>query len=206
MNRFHILSVLLHAAILSAVFISGRAQLRAIPAVEIYKVSLAPLPQPRVISPEEPAEETREIVPEEKPEEKAPPKKEEKKPEAVKKPAEKKAEEVVKTGLPDIKPKVYTGSGRGFTYSYYLNILLNRISKNWHNPFRDQDVILKSVVYFEVDKDGTIYGVRLEETSGNDIYNETAMRAVIVTKSLPPLPDEFVDDYLKIHLEFLTAR
>lgn len=206
MNRFHILSVLLHAAILSAVFISGRAQLRAIPAVEIYKVSLAPLPQPRVISPEEPAEETREIVPEEKPEEKAPPKKEEKKPEPAKKPVEKKAEEVVKTGLPDIKPKVYTGSGRGFTYSYYLNILLNRISKNWHNPFRDQDVILKSVIYFEVDKDGTIYGVRLEETSGNDIYNETAMRAVIVTKSLPPLPDEFVDDYLKIHLEFLTAR
>jgi TonB family protein len=206
MNRFHVMSVALHAVVLSAIFISGRAHLKPVPDLEVYRVSLAPLPQPRVISPEPVTEEIAETVPEVKPEEKAPPEPEVKKAEPVKKPVEKKAAEVVKTGLPDIKPKVYTGSGRGFTYSYYLNILLNRISKNWHNPFRDQDVILKSVIYFEVDKDGTIYGVRLEETSGNQIYNETAMRAVIVTKSLPPLPDEFVDDYLKVHLEFLTAR
>jgi len=206
MNRFHILSILLHIFILAALFISGRANFKPIPELEVYKVSLAPLPQPKVTSPEQVPEEVKEAVPEEKPEEKAPPKKEEKKPEPAKKPVEKKAEEVVKKGLPDIKPKIYTGSGRGFTYSYYLNILLNKISKNWHNPFRDQDVILKSIVYFEVDKDGNIYNIRLEENSGNELYNETAMRAVVVTKSLPPLPDEFVDDYLKVHLEFLTAK
>jgi len=206
MNRFHILSILLHILILTALFISGRANFMPIPKLEVYKVSLAPLPQPKVISPEQVPEEVKEVVPEEKPEEKAPPKKEEKKSEPAKKPVEKKAEEVVKKGLPDIKPKIYTGSGRGFTYSYYLNILLNKISKNWHNPFRDQDVILKSIVYFEVNKDGNIYNIRLEENSGNELYNETAMRAVIVTKSLPPLPDEFVDDYLKVHLEFLTAK
>jgi TonB family protein len=113
---------------------------------------------------------------------------------------------VVKKGLPDIKPKIYTGSGRGFTYSYYLNILLNKIGKNWHNPFKGKDIILRNIVYFEVDKNGNIYSVRLEEDSGNDIYNETAMRAVIITKSLPPLPEEFADDYLKVHLEFLTAQ
>jgi TonB family protein len=202
MNRFHILSILLHVFILAALFISGRANFRPIPKLEVYKVSLAPLPQPKVISPEQVTEEVKEIIPEEK----TPPKKEEKKPEPAKKSAEKKAEEIVKKGLPDIKPKVYTGSGRGFTYSYYLNILLNKINKNWHNPFRDQNIILKTIVYFEVDKDGNIYSVRLEENSGNELYNETAMRAVIVTKSLPPLPDEFGDDYLKVHLEFLTAQ
>jgi TonB family protein len=206
MNRFYILSILLHISILTALFISGRASFMPIPKLEVYKVSLAPLPQPKVISPEQVPEEVKEVMPEEKPEEKAPPKKEDKKPEPAKKPVEKKAEEAVKKGLPDIKPKIYTGSGRGFTYSYYLNMLLNKISKNWHNPFRDQDVILKSIVYFEVDKDGNIYNIRLEENSGNELYNETAMRAVIVTKSLPPLPDEFVNDYLKVHLEFLTAK
>ncbi len=206
MNRFHILSVVLHIVIFAAIFISGRAHFKPIPKLDVYKVSLAPLPQPKVTAPEELPEEKEEIVQEEKQEEKAPPKKEEKKPQPDKKPVEEKAKEVVKKGLPDIKPKIYTGSGRGFTYSYYLNILLNKIGKNWHNPFRDQNVILRSIVYFEVDKNGTIYSVRLEDDSGNDIYNETTMRAVVATKSLPPLPDEFADDYLKVHLEFLTAK
>ena len=65
---------------------------------------------------------------------------------------------------------------------------------------------MKSIVYFEVDKNGNIYSVRLEEDSGNELYNETAIRAVVATKSLPPLPEEFADDYLKVHLEFLTAQ
>ena len=206
MNRFHILSVTLHILIFAGVFISSRAHFKPIPQLEVYKVSLAPLPQPKVLAPEEVPQEKEEVIQKEIQEEKAPPKKEEKKPEPAKKPVEEKAKEVVKKGLPDIKPKIYTGSGRGFTYSYYLNILLNKISRNWHNPFRDQNIVLKSIVYFEVDKDGTIYGIRLEENSGNEIYNETAMRAVAVTKSLPPLPDEFADDYLKVHLEFLTAQ
>jgi TonB family protein len=204
MSRFHVVSITLHALIFGAIFISGRAHFKPIPKLDVIKVSLAPLPQPKIIQEEIPTE-TEEIV-EEKKEEKAPPKQEAKKPEPAKKPPEKKAKEVVKRGLPDIKPKVYTGSGRGFTYSYYLNILLNKIGKNWTNPFKGKNVIMKSIIYFEVDKNGHIYSVRLEEDSGNDLYNETAMRAVIATKKLPPLPDEFADDYLKVHLEFLTAQ
>jgi TonB family protein len=185
MSRFHIFSISLHIVIFAAIFISGRGHFKPVPQLEVIKVSLAPLPQPKIIQEESP-QEAEEMI-EEKVEEKA-------------------AKEVVKKGLPDIKPKVYTGSGRGFTYSYYLNILLNKIGKNWTNPFKGKDVVMKSIVYFEVDKNGNIYSVRLEEDSGNDLYNETAMRAVIITKSLPPLPDEFADDYLKVHLEFLTAQ
>jgi TonB family protein len=203
MNWYHFVSFLLHIIVFGAIFISGRAHFKPIPTIEVIKVSLAPLPQPKVIQ-EEIQEEIKDVV-EEKVEEKAPPKKEEKKKEPPKKPVEKPSTDVVKKGLPDIKPKIYTGSGRGFTYSYYLNILLNKIGRNWHNPFKGKDVIMKSIVYFEVDKNGNIYNIRLEEDSGNDLYNETAMRAVTATKSLPPLPDEFSDDYLKVHLEFLTA-
>jgi TonB family protein len=204
MSRFHIFSISLHIVIFAAIFISGRGHFKPVPQLEVIKVSLAPLPQPKIIQEESP-QEAEEMI-EEKVEEKAAPETETKKPEPPKKMPEKAAKEVVKKGLPDIKPKVYTGSGRGFTYSYYLNILLNKIGKNWTNPFKGKDVVMKSIVYFEVDKNGNIYSVRLEEDSGNDLYNETAMRAVIITKSLPPLPDEFADDYLKVHLEFLTAQ
>lgn len=197
MNRFYGLSFLLHLAIFSVLLILSRSNVAALPTITTYKVSIAPLPQPKIIDTEKiQKEEIKKIVKEEK----APPKKEGT-------PSKKKTgEHKTKKGLPDIKPKILTGSGRGFTYSYYLNILLNKISQNWHNPFKNKDVVLKSIVYFEVDKNGTIINVRLEENSGNDLYNETTIRAVTLAKKLPPLPEEFSDDYLKVHLEFLTGQ
>jgi TonB family protein len=202
MNRFYILSTSIHFVIFAVFIFANRVGFKPIPEFQVYKVSIAPLPQPKIISIEEPVkEETEQEV---KTEEKAPPN-QKTTAKKVKKPEEK-IETIVNKGLPDIKPKIYTGSGRGFTYSYYLNILLNKINKNWHNPFKDRDIVLKSIVYFEVDKNGKIYNVRLEQTSGNELYNETTIRAVTLAKKLPPLPQEFSDDYLKVHIEFLTAQ
>lgn len=208
MKRFHIISILLHLALFAAIAFSSRASIKPIPKLEVYKVSLAPLPQPKILQVEESIEEEVKKI-ESKIEEKAPPKKEGvPKKENAKKPKEikKGTNQGVKQGLPDIKPQIYTGSGRGFTYSYYLNILLNKIGQNWHNPYKEKDVILKSIVYFEVDKNGNISNIRIEEDSGDEIYNESTMRAVSLAKKLPPLPQEFSDDYLKVHLEFLTAQ
>ena len=196
MNRFYGLSFLLHLVLLFAVLVLARSGVTSIPTLTAYKVSIAPLPQPKIIDAGKIQEDVEKIVKEEK----TPPKKEGS-------PQKKKSGEYkTKKGLPDIKPKILTGSGRGFTYSYYLNIILNKIGQNWNNPFKTKDVVLKSIVYFEIDKAGTIYNVRLEENSGNDLYNETTIRAVTLTKRLPPLPQEFSDDYLKVHLEFLTAQ
>jgi len=206
MNRFYIISFILHLTIFSILIFVSRSSSTPLPEFNIVKVRIAPLPQPKVIDIEEPVEEKEiEKIKEEIPKEKAPP---DKKPKPLKNKVKtkKKNKQKIKKGLPDIKPTVYTGSGRGFTYSYYLNILLNKINKNWKNPFKGKDVVLKTVVYFEVDKNGRIYNVRLEENSGNDLYNETTIRAVTLTKRLPPLPKEFSDDYLKVHLEFLTAQ
>ena len=206
MNRFHFISAFVHLLIFSVLLLASRS-IKPIPKIEIYKVSIAPLPQPKILSIEEPVPEE-EIEKEKKkeiPKEKAPPK-EKTSPVKTEKKKLKKPEKIIKKGLPDIKPKIYTGSGRGFTYSYYLNILLNKINKNWHNPYKGKDIVLKSIVYFEVDKKGKIYNVRLEESSGDNMYNETTIRAVTLAKKLPPLPKEFADDYLKVHLEFLTAQ
>lgn len=205
MNRFHIISFILHFVVFSTLIFISNSNSMPMPKFEIVKVHIAPLPQPKILSVEEPIqEEIEKEVKKDPQKEKAAPEKEKIK-EKTKK-IEKKTEQVIKKGLPDIKPKIYTGSGRGFTYSYYLNILLNKINKTWQNPFKGKDIILRSVVYFEIDKTGKIYNVRLEENSGNDLYNETTIRAVTLTKRLPPLPQEFSDDYLKVHLEFLTAQ
>lgn len=202
--RFYTISILFHVLFFSALLYISRGTLTALPKFEVYKVRIAPLPQPKIIDVEEPQEQKKEEEKKVVEKEKAPPQKKTTPPQ--KKTVQKKPTEPIKKGLPDVSPKVYTGSGRGFTYSYYLNILLKKIRENWQNPFQGQDIVLKSIVYFEVDKLGTIYNVRLEESSGNAVYNETTMRAVALARKLPPLPQEFSDDYLKVHLEFLTAQ
>lgn len=213
MTRFLIISFVLHAVLFASIALGNRTTFKAMPRTEIFKVNIAPMPQPKVLGTPDAIEESaeKEKPVNKKPEEKSvpaakpsPPKPA---PAAPKKTPEARSVEKkgLPDGLPDIKPQIYTGSGRGFSYSYYLNILLNKIGNNWHNPYRGQDVILKTVVYFEIDKDGNIYNVRLEDDSGNETYNETTMRAVASAGKLPPLPQEFANDYLKVHLEFLTA-
>lgn len=194
MNRFYFFSFLLHTLLFSTLGISTRSGFKKTPRIEIYKVKIAPLPQPKVsgkmLNRPKPKENERK--------EKSVPNK--------KKKTVKSQRKGLPDGLPDITPEIYTGSGRGFNYSYYLNILLSKIAQNWNNPYKNKDIILKSMVYFEVDNNGLISNIRIEIDSGNDIYNESTIRAVALTKKLPPLPQEFSDDYLKVHLEFLTAR
>ena len=201
MSKFYLFSIALHLLIIGTALFINRANFKPLPKLTVYKVSLAPLPQPNIQETEVQEESTKK-VPEKK--EKRPPAK--KKTKKKKKTAPKKSKKAVKKGLPDIKPRIMTGSGRGFTYSYYLNIMLNKINRNWHNPYKGKDVGLRTIVYFEVDRNGRIYNVRVEEGSGDNLYNEMAIRAVTTTKKLPPLPQEFANDYLKVHLEFLTAR
>lgn len=194
MNRFYFFSFLLHTVLFSTLGISTRSSFKKTPRIEVYKVKIAPLPQPKVSG---------KMLNRPKPKEN---KREEKSVPDKKKKSKSSQRKGLPDGLPDIIPEIYTGSGRGFNYSYYLNILLSKIGQNWNNPYRNKDVILKSIVYFEVDENGLISNIRIENDSGNEIYNESTIRAVALTKKLPPLPQEFSDDYLKVHLEFLTAR
>ena len=201
MSRFYLFSIALHLLIIGTALFINRSNFKPLPKLTVYKVSLAPLPQPRIQETEVLEESTKKVL--EKKEKRPPAKKKTKK---KKKTVPKKLKKTVKKGLPDIKPRIMTGSGRGFAYSYYLNIMLNKINRNWHNPYKGKDVGLRTIIYFEVDINGRIYNVRVEEGSGDNIYDEMAIRAVITTKKLPPLPQEFANDYLKVHLEFLTAR
>ena len=87
-------------------------------------------------------------------------------------------------------------------YSYYLNIILNKIAENWLNPYAGQARPHTATVYFIIEKDGTITGVKLEKGSGDAAYDASCNRALLATEKLPPLPPEFTGTRLKLHLEF----
>jgi len=87
-------------------------------------------------------------------------------------------------------------------YSYYLNVILTRISDNWINPYAGDAKTLNATVMFVIERDGTVRDVKIEKKSGDATYDASCERALLVLDRLPPLPPEFPGPQLKLHLEF----
>lgn len=92
-----------------------------------------------------------------------------------------------------------------FPYLYYLRILENKIYENWNPPVAEDSVSgkLKNVViFFKILKNGEIVNSYVEKSSGVPFYDQSALRAVILADPLPPLPEEFKEEFLGVHIGF----
>ena len=49
---------------------------------------------------------------------------------------------------------------------------------------------------------GAIQAPMVESPSGNFLFDQAALRAVTQANPLPPLPDQFEDEYLGVHFSF----
>lgn len=104
-----------------------------------------------------------------------------------------------KTGQ-DLGLKISSKTGK---YSYYIDAILTKIGSNWVNPFASSGIKFSTTIYFVIQKHGQITNVKIEKSSGNELYDRAAERAVIITQTLPPLAGEFANqESLRLHLEF----
>jgi protein TonB len=87
-----------------------------------------------------------------------------------------------------------------FNYSYYVTQMLATIGANWFKP-TDQTVT-PPVVFFRIGRDGSISDVRIERSSGLPFVDRAAQRAVLASSPLPPLPADFHEGSLGVHLKF----
>ena len=86
-----------------------------------------------------------------------------------------------------------------FTYGYYLDRIVSMISQNWNRPPVGGDV-KDALIHFRILRDGTVEQLILKRSSGDDVFDRTAIGAVKVTSPLPPLPKGYKRDYLGINL------
>lgn len=105
-----------------------------------------------------------------------------------------------------------TGGGAGtggyldvgnFCCPEYLQTMLQLIQKNWN---AQQSVSGMAQVKFTIQRSGTLTDVELEKPSGYFALDREAQRAVLVTRTLPPLPRQFTEDHLTVHLIFQYQR
>jgi TonB family protein len=87
-----------------------------------------------------------------------------------------------------------------FNYSYYVERMLVTIGMNWFKPA--ESVPISPMIRFRIERDGTISDPQLERSSGLPFVDRAALRAVMASSPLPPLPQEFGGRYLGVHLIF----
>lgn len=104
-------------------------------------------------------------------------------------------------------------SGGGGTGSYldtadfccpdYIAFMLETIRSRW--DYRQQAAGTVMVKY-TIQRDGTITGIQLEKSSGYATLDFMATRAVQATRQLRPLPPQFTEPTLTVHLAFNYER
>jgi TonB family protein len=95
-----------------------------------------------------------------------------------------------------------------FTFLYYLNIIRNRIQEYWQPPrlASSQSQNQQAMVMFKIGRSGNISQIRVEQSSGNFLFDQAAQRALYEVATLPPLPVEYGGNELTVHIEFETLR
>jgi outer membrane biosynthesis protein TonB len=79
----------------------------------------------------------------------------------------------------------------------YIQTILQRIENNWNKNVPGRG---STILRFTIHRDGTITNITTDSTTNEFFENQS--RSALVLARLPPLPQEFKDDHLVIHLRF----
>ncbi|MGH7597421.1 MAG: energy transducer TonB, partial [bacterium] len=89
-----------------------------------------------------------------------------------------------------------------FPFPYYLVQVQNKIEQQWHAPSRQEQHA--TTVYFRISRSGEVEDVKVEQSSGNALFDQAAMRAVYYASPLPPLPADSGLQSLGVHFDFVA--
>jgi len=201
MRKAFLYSFISHVFLVVTLIISGLGFRSAKPPPKVYRIKLVSAP----LSPEvkdKPVREKGNVTP--------PP------PVKVKKIRPKKKKAVVEpkkevSRRPKVKDAAVVNKGVGgvelegeeFPFPFYLELFINKISRNWKNPVAAPENDMSAQVYFRITRTGRIAEVVLREGSGNFVYDQAAMRAVLVSNPLPPLPADYKGKFLGVTCEII---
>jgi len=90
----------------------------------------------------------------------------------------------------------------------YLALVRQRISNCWSAPPLDltNQAYYVVVVQFRLHRNGSVTGVSIEQSSGNEYYDLAGKRAVLTANPLPVFPAEIADSYFDAHFTFTVGE
>jgi periplasmic protein TonB len=105
----------------------------------------------------------------------------------------------------------FTGSGGGdFTgrFPAYVDGVRNRISSNWLQSSVDPSVrwTPRATFTFQIMRDGTVANIQLTQSSGNRSVDNSALRAILSSSPLSPLPSNYSGSSVGVEFWFEFRR
>jgi protein TonB len=86
-----------------------------------------------------------------------------------------------------------------FPFAYYLAAVQRKITERWEGRAQPGR---QPVAVFEIARSGQVSKLTIEKSSGNPHYDQQALRAITEANPLPPLPPEYSEPMLRIHIGF----
>jgi TonB family protein len=87
-----------------------------------------------------------------------------------------------------------------FPYSTYLERMKTLIGQHWYRPQAAPGIT--TIVHFVIERDGTVRDARSKSESGNAAFDRAALRAILDSSPLPPLPFGYSGAKIGVHLTF----
>jgi TonB family protein len=131
------------------------------------------------------------------------------KPQHTERPVESRPAPEAPRGLPTGSP---AGAGAtsldasDFPYAWYLRQVLTKVEGEWQRQNQRGQPVQKPIVRVEIQRDGSIRVPKIEESSGNAIYDQAALRAVLDASPFPPLPRDWSKPSLRVQFRFDLER
>jgi len=105
-----------------------------------------------------------------------------------------------------------TGGGGGtsafldtanFCCPEYVTTMLQLVQRNWSSQ---QNFTGTTRIRFTIERDGRLTNIQIEQSSGYFALDQTAQRAIVLTRQLPPLPAQYSEPSLTMHMNFPYIR
>lgn len=109
------------------------------------------------------------------------------------------AEEALSRAIEDIRGRklasISVGPGTSSKVSSvaaesYHALVIQKIQENWIIPSNFESSDLETIISFEMNGDGVVTSHRIEKTSGNNLFDRTAVKAILKSSPLPVHPVE----------------
>jgi len=96
------------------------------------------------------------------------------------------------------------GGDFGERYGWYVASVRNRISGNWLLSTISPNIVSAPRLYmtFTILRDGSVTEVEITQSSGLPEVDRSALRAVLASNPLPPLPADYAGNRVKVSLYF----
>jgi TonB family protein len=105
----------------------------------------------------------------------------------------------------------FTGpSGGDFAGKFpsYVDAVRNRISSNWLQSTVDPSVrwAPRAIFTFQILRDGTVTNVQMMQSSGNRSVDNSALRAILSSSPMSPLPSNYSGSNVSVEFYFDFRR